>query len=165
MAGDVITHRFFTVLDHDEHGSLPLPGQKHLVADSEKEVISHMQQDGYIRCYTKNGIYTGKHVTTKLWVGDYRAKDTFMELAEESVGIKRLAVLRADVDNLGTTFVSGFRRADGDEQYATLSKINKQHYQEQPLFHANYLCSSRDISIKYYRRGESLRLLGKDRGI
>ena len=122
MARDVITHHFFTVLDYDEHGSLPLPGQKHLVADNEKEVIAHMQQDGYIRCYTKNGIYTGKHVTTKLWVGDYRAKDTFMELAEASVGIKRLAVLRADVDNLGTTFVSGFQGADGDERYETLSR-------------------------------------------
>ncbi len=157
MAGDVITYRFFTVLDHDEHGSLPLPGQKHLVADSEKEVISHMQQDGYIRCYTKNSIYTGKHVTTKLWVGDYRAKDTFMELAEESVGIKRLAVLRADVDNLGTTFVSGFRRADGDEQYATLSRTATLSRQLS-LFFKGYI-------NKILQEGASLRLLGKDRGI
>ena len=62
-------------------------------------------------------------MTTKLWVGDYVAKDatTFEELAEKSKGIKKIAVLRADVDNLGTSFVYGFKRGE-DERYVTLSR-------------------------------------------
>ena len=34
--------------------------------------------------------------------------DTFEQLAESAKGIKRIAVLRADVDNLGQAIVSGF---------------------------------------------------------
>lgn len=45
----------------------------------------------------------------------------FEELAENAKGIKRIAVLRADVDNLGTTFVHGFKRGD-DDKYVTLSR-------------------------------------------
>lgn len=122
MARDVMTHNFFTILDREEEGALPLPGEKYLVAENQSGIAKRMQQEGYIRCYTKNEIYPGTHSTTKLWVGDYRAKDTFEELAEQSTGIKRLAVLRADVDNLGNTFVSGFQGKDGDDRYVTLSR-------------------------------------------
>lgn len=73
-------------------------------------------------CYTKNDIYTGKHMMTKIWVGDYTTGDTFEQFAEQADGIKRIGVLRADVDNLGTTFVYGFQRKNGDGKYATLSR-------------------------------------------
>ena len=65
-----------------------------------------MKQEFYVRCYTKNGLYTGKHVSNKLWVGDYLPEDTgntFQEMAGKAAGIQKIAVLRADVDNLGTT--------------------------------------------------------------
>ena len=53
---------------------------------------------------------------------------TFDELAESSCqknrGIKRLGVLRADVDNLGTAFISGFIDANQEDKfkYATISR-------------------------------------------
>ncbi len=40
----------------------------------------------------------------KLWVGDYTTGDTFEKFAQKAEGIKRIGVLRADVDNLGQTF-------------------------------------------------------------
>lgn len=55
-------------------------------------------------------------------MGDYSAKDTFEELAEASNGVKRIGILRADVDNLGNTFVNGFNRENGDCMYTTLSR-------------------------------------------
>ena len=33
---------------------------------------------------------------------------TFADLAQNSTGVKRIGVLRADVDNLGLAFVEGF---------------------------------------------------------
>lgn len=64
----------------------------------------------YVRTYGKNKMYTGKNVATKLWVGNYHSDcNTFEEMAKKSEGIERIGVLRADVDNLGTTFVSGFK--------------------------------------------------------
>ena len=46
----------------------------------------------------------------KLWVGDYKNGNDFGELAKGAQGIERLGVLRADIDNLGEAFVSGFKK-------------------------------------------------------
>lgn len=77
-----------------------------------------------VRLYSKNTYCTGLMLATKLWMGDFSAKNsegnlkTFEELAEECEGIKRIGVLRADVDNLGTAFVRGFvREADPENKY------------------------------------------------
>lgn len=71
-----------------------------------------------IRIYSKNKSLTGKYISTRLWISEYTYRDdsgkilTFEELAENSCdeerGIKRLGVLRADVDNLGAAFMAGF---------------------------------------------------------
>lgn len=67
-----------------------------------------MESEQYVRAYSKNKIFTGKHVATKLWVGDYTTEDSFEELAQKAKGIKRIGILRADVDNLGQTLINGF---------------------------------------------------------
>lgn len=124
MGSRMIDEDYFTILCEPEPDALPLPGTRYLVTDDRKSLEKHMNQDSYVRCYTKNNFYTGKHVTNKMWVGDYMPKDvgrSFEELAENAKGIKRIAVLRADVDNLGTTFVHGFKRGD-DDKYVTLSR-------------------------------------------
>ncbi|MCX7658832.1 MAG: type III-A CRISPR-associated protein Cas10/Csm1, partial [Oscillospiraceae bacterium] len=81
--------------------------------------------DEVMGIYGKNHLYTGLKLSTKIWMGDYYARSaeqekdsnslsaaTFEELAERSAGIKRLGVLRADVDSLGEAFISGFARRD-----------------------------------------------------
>lgn len=47
---------------------------------------------------------------------------TFNDIAELSSGSKRLAVLKADVDNLGYLFADGMR--DGNHHYGTISRIS-----------------------------------------
>jgi len=94
-----------------------------------------------IRVYGKNEGLIGFNIATKLWFGDYFKKSedgsvaSFPELAEASKGIKRLGVLRADVDDLGAAFISGFTRTN--DNYASLSR---------------YAVLSRSLSIffKYY---------------
>ena len=53
---------------------------------------------------------------------NYTLGQTFDELEQQSKGIKRLGVLRADIDNLGTAFVSGFKGKDGNNKNVTLSR-------------------------------------------
>ncbi len=119
----VLYSKFFVVLDEAEEGALPLTDEKFLVSLSEeKELIDYMKKNSYIRSYSKNKLYTGKSVSTKLWIGDYTTGDQFNEFAKKAEGIERIAVLRADVDNLGQTFVSGFDREDGNKKYVTLSR-------------------------------------------
>lgn len=86
------------------------PGNCYLLADGERSLKKRMEKDLYfVRTYAKNQMFTGKHVATKLWVGDYTTGNTFEEFAEEAEGINRIGILRADVDNLGQTFVVGFQ--------------------------------------------------------
>lgn len=83
-----------------------------------------------IKVYSINRYMTGMNYSTNLWAGTYNAKNEesqkglidFKTLAERSRGIKRLGVLRADVDNLGQAFVSGFdTRFISLARYSTLS--------------------------------------------
>ena len=118
FSANVLYSDFFTVeLEGGEEG-LPLPGGCYLLADTEKSLKKRMEKDLYfVRTYGKNQMFTGKHVATKLWVGDYTTGNTFEEFASEAEGIDRIGILRADVDSLGQTFVGGF-----PEQYTTLSR-------------------------------------------
>ncbi len=88
-------------------------------------------EDKVVRIYSKNTYRTGFSLATKLWLGDYAVTTqdgdlkTFAQLAESSGGIGRIGVLRADVDNMGAAFVSGFVRKNASEnkyRYLTLSR-------------------------------------------
>lgn len=55
--------------------------------------------------------------------GNYNSEcNTFEEMAKAALGVERIGVLRADVDNLGATFVSGFDNPDNNNRYVTLSR-------------------------------------------
>lgn len=115
---NILYQPFFVVLNQREANALPLPGDCYLIAESEEQLRERMKQGAaFVRAYAKNKYYTGLKLATKIWVGNYTQGQTFEELAEASNGIKRLGVLRADVDNLGQAFTVGF-----DERYNTLSR-------------------------------------------
>ncbi len=87
--------------------------------------LSIWSRDNYIekqppikRVYCKNSQDMGIALATHIWMGDYTAKTAPNEgisdyakygvSLESDKGINRLGVLRADVDNLGAAFASGF---------------------------------------------------------
>jgi CRISPR-associated protein Csm1 len=101
-----------------------------LEAERVKELLKHSPAR-VVRLYSKNTYRTGFSLATKLWLGDYAAKNsegllkTFADLAQNSEGVKRIGVLRADVDSLGNAFVNGFVRADDPQdkyRYVTISR-------------------------------------------
>lgn len=80
------------------------------------------------RVYARDESATSSLIETRLWVGDYAAKEggstlDFGDIAKRSggkkkdTGIDRLGVLRADVDWLGAVFAAGL-----PAQYATFSR-------------------------------------------
>ncbi len=119
LSGAILYQDYFMVLrEPTGEASLPLPGNRFLIAGNRQLLQKQMQSDAYVRSYTVNAA-AADDTATRLWVGRYTTGDTFGELAEKAEGIKRLAVLRGDVDNLGHAFVSGFK---ADEKYETLSR-------------------------------------------
>lgn len=87
-----------------------------------------------VRLYSKNTLIKEYPLATRLYIADYSAKSddgvikTFNDLAKmsykENQGIKRLGVLRIDVDDLSVAFTSGFVRDNTQDnlRYATLSR-------------------------------------------
>ena len=124
---NVLYADFFSVIlenPDEREDAMPLPGGYCLVADDEKKLCRRMENDDYfVRSYSKNKLYTGKHIATKLWVGDYSTGSTFEEFAREAEGISRIGVLRADVDNLWTGLLcqDSIMQKNGD-RYMTLSR-------------------------------------------
>ena len=122
-----------------------------------------MPNDALVRIYGKNALYTGKNIATKLWVGDYNTGDTFEQLAESAEGIKRIAVLRADVDNLGQAIVSGFDgKVSGLSRTATLSRhlsIFFKYFIRDILEHGEYSLSG---ETKVHQRNAAIIYSGGD---
>ena len=132
LGRDLIDKRtFFAILDIPAKESLALPGLKegmYLKAITPAEGKALLREGHLKRIYSKNSSETSEIMTTRLWVGDYAAEEDghtldFAELAERSGGekeeksIRRLGVLRADVDWLGAVFAAGL-----PGRYATLSR-------------------------------------------
>lgn len=130
--------KVFVVLDIAVDGSIELFSheQKHYLAVLSKQELKKYETH-ILRIYTKNEALTGSLIGTRLWLADYVCHDTqgrvltFEQLADvccdEAHGIKRLGVLRADVDDLGAAFVGGFMQYDRfsgkqSAKYATLAR-------------------------------------------
>lgn len=123
FSANILYDDFFTVMRSRQPGMLPLPGGYWLAADSRETLTAKMQEGSqFVRAYSKNRMFTGKHAAAKLWCGDYTTGKTFEEYAREAEGIERIGILRADVDNLGQAFVAGFENAENQDRYVTLSR-------------------------------------------
>ena len=97
---------------------MPVYEGEYLEAAELQKVQEMIAEDDHFICaYSKNEFYTGHEYATNLWVADYSSARTLEELVTKGKGISRLGVIRADVDNLGAAFVSGFPR-----KYQTLSR-------------------------------------------
>ena len=86
-SGNVLYSSYFVVSEVSNGRDLPLPGGCYLKAMGKEDLKAFMSDPSYVRCYTKNEMYTGLHVTTKLLVGSYTTGKTFEELAQDIVGM------------------------------------------------------------------------------
>lgn len=125
ISSDILTKGFVSILSETpaESKSVLLPMDYYMVLEDEGDVLERLKEDtSYVRAYSKNKMFTGLNVSTKLWTGDYHHGNSFEELAEKSRGIKRIGIMRADVDNLGNAFARGFEREDEGKQYVSISR-------------------------------------------
>lgn len=77
---------------------------KYLFLTDEKQ----LPQDDILRLYTKNAPLSPLPRRANLCVGDYAWDNRMEKLVDGAQGIRRIAVCRMDVDNLGQAFIAGF---------------------------------------------------------
>ncbi len=73
---------------------------------------------------------------------------TFEQLADSSEGIERIAIMRADVDNLGTVFLQGFAQVSHSLMYTmALSKQLSYFFKE----YLQYILKTANCGIEHFR--------------
>ena len=113
-------------------------GHAYLNVVRESLLRTLVNEADILRIYVRNKSLTGTRVYQRIWLADHVFKsnskeckrDTVVDFAElvqatdeeKHAGIKRIGVLRADVDDLGAAFMSGFVSQDGNTKYVTLSR-------------------------------------------
>ena len=121
LSGNILKREIFTVVNDVKKGILPIYKGGYLSAENvsrrDGEEYLRTNKNILIRAYSKNSLYKGNNYIKTIYVGDYHDADTLEDLVKDSIGIKRLGVLRGDIDNLGKAFVGGF-----DSKKQTLSK-------------------------------------------
>ena len=113
-----------------------------------------LSQEAFSRVYVKNDYKAGTVKATHVFVGDYQCDEIYNYAAlsknENGLGIKRLAVVRLDVDDLGAAFMAGFSQ-QGNGQYSTLSR-SATFSRSMSLFfkvYINQFASDKKLSIIY----------------
>lgn len=180
LSGDIlrtsINTAFFAVEDKRMNNLLQLPFNSTVKAVyGESELRKTIEKDlNFKRAYGVNAMYTGENIATKLWVGNYTTFDTFEELAKKSTGgYKKIGILRADVDNLGQAFVSGFADKANNDRYVTISRTSTfsrqlslffKHYINDILAHPEFTITGavktqRNVAI-VYSGGDDIFLAG-----
>lgn len=155
FASTVMTYQYFVITDQKiDEKTLPLPFSRWMTPKKDYDSVrQQMNNQCYVRTYTKNYFHMGNCVAQNLWIGDYCYQNEFKELSASSTGIKRIAALRADVDNLGNTFVNGFKFKN-DEKYATLTR-SAVLSRQLSLFFKGYINKILNTPEKRYLGGEN----------
>lgn len=132
----------------------------YLTALDKETMLKYLKQNAVKHFYSKNVLTTGTLDAGHIWMGDYHWQRndemaSFADLAAEATGIKRIGILRADVDNLGEAFAKGFYREQlGEEanRYFTLSRSAALSRSLAMFFkfHLNSILAKKDNNLTYY---------------
>ena len=140
-------------------------GSVYLTIANREHARTLLKKQSIRRVYTKNERDTGLKYSTQLFMGDYHASNQLNELADAASGIRRIAVCRMDVDNLGKAFISGFEQnssmPEKRYQYVTLSRTAA-FSRQMSLFFKYYINSILDglqVTI-VYSGGDDVFLVG-----
>ncbi len=88
--------------------------------------------------------YVLKNKNINLYIGNYNFKNkqsdliSFEDLIEKTEGIKRIGVLRCDIDNLGQAFINGFGEYSDIFRTSSLSRHISLFFK----YYINFICKS-----------------------
>lgn len=155
-----------------DEGTFPLPG---LGEARWGKWIPAQEADGFsrkpstVRLYSINEPLPHLPDCRCLWVGEHCPTSLLEDLAEDAIGLRRIGVYRADVDNLGNAFVRGFAVEDGPG-YVSLTRTasfsrTMSRFFKHDLVRVLKDSPGGDKTIVIYSGGDDLFLLGAWDGV
>ena len=168
----ILTKNAFCVSAERSAEALSLPGigrTLYLTAEELDDVdrLSYKIE----RIYAKNAAYTGDLPAAHLWLGDYSARENKAVLemedlarrsggTEDSKGIPRIGVMRADVDNLGAAFLAGF-----PSEHVTMTRTAALSQRLSLFFkhYINLLCSGSVSGVGDRQKTAPFSLFGREK--
>lgn len=103
--------------------------RKYLKILSKDETSKLIENNELDRAYSINKYLSGNKFAQNLWVGNYSYNNNFEELANLATGIKRIGVLRMDIDDLGNAISKGFEnKGEYPYQYVSFSRSSMLSY-------------------------------------
>lgn len=148
-----IKNQYFLV--SSDSSGLPIGPEAYLTAIDEKDKVS--KETGTV--YVKNNLASSISDAKPIFIGDYVAKniDEYAKASTEylqpngkQAGIKRLAVVRLDVDDLGAGFMAGFSEQENG-RYNTFSRTAMFSRSMSQFFkvYINHFAKDKQVSIIY----------------
>ncbi|WP_240627006.1 type III-A CRISPR-associated protein Cas10/Csm1, partial [Staphylococcus microti] len=128
ISNDLRDKSFFVL---SNKGVLKMPFEKKLSVIDYTAVENLASKATDIQIYSKNQPHVGVGVSRNIWMCDYDYASAHQETKNKGIssyvdrmeGIHRLGVLRADIDNLGNTFIHGIpKEYNSISRTATLSR-------------------------------------------
>ena len=170
LSGDILFKSVYLVSGEVWGSRFHLPGwdgsNRYIAVLDEKNARSRMKEQAAVRMYVKNRAMELMPNMTRIYVGDYAKSLSMEELASESNGIRRLAVCRMDVDDLGHAFVAGYRVPGETEpvkrdRYLNISRTAAFSRQMSMFFkgYINQLMGDLSVAI-VYAGGDDVFLVG-----
>lgn len=138
LSRKILENNIFKIVKDNKDSNLPIYSKGFLSTDTSNK------NDDCIRIYAKNHLNNKNLSVKNIYVGDYYRGNTLEELVKDSVGIKRLGVFRADIDNLGKAFVSGFSK---EQQTLSRSAVFSRRLTQFFKFYINYILKNGKFEI------------------
>ena len=144
LSAQIQNQSIYLVHSTPRPGAFALPGIR-----GSKRFLSFSNDSGLcadaVRSYTKNRLVRTLSPSINLFVGDYAASNNIEDLADQSEGIRRVAICRMDVDNLGQAFIAGFEQPDQADPVQRMKYVN--------LFRAAAFSRQMSLFFKYHING------------
>lgn len=163
ISSKLLDNDYFIVTQASGQG-LILPFNCHLECVKREHVSTYKSDSNTQFIYSKN-IPINKILiaTTNVWMGDYdysrehgAADRGIASYVERELGVKRLGVLRADVDNLGATFIAGIApKYRSISRTVTLSRLLSRFFK----YEINEVLSKYRATV-IYAGGDDLFIIG-----
>lgn len=123
LSAQIQNQSIYLVYSTPRPGAFALPGIR-----GSKRFLSFSNNSALcadaVRSYTKNRLVRTLSPSINLFVGDYAASNRIEDLADQSEGIRRVAICRMDVDNLGQAFIAGFEQPDQTDPMQRMKYVN-----------------------------------------